>query len=86
MLAIVRDGALTAHAGAGDRVTILTNQTPFYGESGGQAGDAGAITSLDGLAATVTDTGKPLGRLHAHHATIDAGSIAVGRHSPAGRR
>ena len=78
VLAIVRDGALTAHAGAGDHVIILTNQTPFYGESGGQAGDAGHIASLDGLDATVTDTGKPLGRLHAHHASIDAGSIAVG--------
>jgi alanyl-tRNA synthetase len=58
-------------------VTILTNQTPFYGESGGQAGDAGTITG-DALSATVTDTAKPLGRLHAHAATIDSGSVKVG--------
>jgi alanyl-tRNA synthetase len=78
VLALVKDGATIAHAGAGDDVIILTNQTPFYGESGGQMGDAGRMTSLDGLAATVTDTAKPLGRLHAHQAHIDAGSIAVG--------
>jgi alanyl-tRNA synthetase len=78
VLALVKDGATIAHAGAGDDVIILTNQTPFYGESGGQMGDAGTMTSLDGLAATVTDTAKPLGRLHAHQAHIDAGSIAVG--------
>ncbi|MDX2211639.1 MAG: alanine--tRNA ligase [Sphingopyxis sp.] len=78
VIALVQNGATVAHAGAGDQVTILTNQTPFYGESGGQMGDTGTITSLDGLRATVTDTAKPLGRLHAHHATINAGSIAVG--------
>ena len=78
VLALIRDGANVPHAGAGDHVTILTNQTPFYGESGGQMGDTGAISSLDGLAATVTTTSKPLGRLHAHQAVIDAGRIAVG--------
>ncbi len=78
VIALVRDGALVPHAGAGDTVTILTNQTPFYGESGGQMGDAGQMTSLDGLVARVTDTAKPLGRLHAHHAELTAGSVAVG--------
>ena len=78
VIALVQDGKTVAHAGAGDAVTILTNQTPFYGESGGQMGDTGTITSLDGLAATVTTTGKPLGRLHTHQAVIEAGSIAVG--------
>jgi alanyl-tRNA synthetase len=78
VIALVKDGATIAHTGAGDDVTILTNQTPFYGESGGQAGDSGTITSLDGLSVDVTDTAKPLGRLHAHQATIIAGSIAVG--------
>src|SRR3546814_8083047 len=54
------------------------HQTPFYGESGGQMGDAGTITTNEGLAADVLDTGKPLGRLHAHQAKITSGKIAVG--------
>ena len=78
VVAIVKDGAETASARAGDSVVILTNQTPFYGESGGQTGDAGRIASLKGLAGEVTDTAKPLGRLHAHQVTISAGEVAVG--------
>lgn len=78
VIAIVQAGAEVAQAGAGDEVVILTNQTPFYGESGGQTGDAGTITSLGGLRAQVTDTSKPLGRLHAHQIRIDAGTVAVG--------
>lgn len=78
VVAIVRSGAEVAAAAAGDEVVILTNQTPFYGESGGQTGDAGTMASLAGLRATVTDTAKPLGRLHAHHVKIDAGTVGVG--------
>ncbi|MGQ7829370.1 alanine--tRNA ligase [Altererythrobacter sp. Z27] len=78
VVALVKDGAETDRAEAGDEVTILTNQTPFYGESGGQTGDAGSITTAAGLKAEVTDTSKPLGRLHAHHAKVTAGAIAVG--------
>lgn len=77
VVALVKDGARVERAGAGDTVTILTNQTPFYGESGGQSGDAGTITG-DKLRATVEDTSKPLGRLHAHHARIESGEIGVG--------
>jgi alanyl-tRNA synthetase len=78
VLAIVKDGARVDSATVGDSVAIITNQTPFYGESGGQNGDAGTITSLGGLSADVADTSKPLGRLHAHQATIGAGSVKVG--------
>jgi len=78
VVAIVKDGTEVERAKAGDTVTILTNQTPFYGTSGGQTGDTGAITTLDGFAAKVTETAKPLGRLHAHHAKIEAGELAVG--------
>jgi alanyl-tRNA synthetase len=78
VVAIVRDGAEVASAAAGEDVVVLTNQTPFYGESGGQTGDAGTMASLSGLRATVSDTSKPLGRLHAHHVRIDSGTVAVG--------
>ncbi|TGX56133.1 alanine--tRNA ligase [Sphingomonas gei] len=77
VVAIVGDGARVDKAGVGEAVTILTNQTPFYGESGGQMGDAGVIAN-DKMRAIVDDTSKPLGRLHAHHAKIESGEIAVG--------
>ena len=78
VLALVKDGARVERAGAGDKVVLLTNQTPFYAESGGQMGDTGWISGDKGLHADVEDTSKPLGRLHAHHATIRAGEVAVG--------
>ncbi|HET6537060.1 MAG TPA: alanine--tRNA ligase [Sphingopyxis sp.] len=78
VIALVKDGALVDQAAAGDAVTILTNQTPFYGESGGQAGDAGRLTTLEGASAAVRDTAKPLGRLHAHQALLESGQLKVG--------
>jgi alanyl-tRNA synthetase len=78
VLAIVKDGVNFDSASVGETVLIVTNQTPFYGESGGQMGDAGTISSQAGLVADVEDTAKPLGRLHAHRAKIGAGSIKVG--------
>ena len=78
VVALVRDGARVDRASAGDDVILVTNQTPFYGESGGQSGDAGTVTGQGGLVATVRDTGKPLGRIHTHHLHVDAGEIAVG--------
>ena len=78
VVAILKDGKEVDAATAGEDVVILTNQTPFYGESGGQTGDTGTIATPTGLHARVTDTSKPLGKLHAHHTTIEAGGLAVG--------
>ncbi len=78
VVALVKGGARVTSVGAGEAVTILTNQTPFYGESGGQMGDAGRITGANGLSVLVEDTSKPLGRLHAHQGVVESGSIAVG--------
>ena len=78
VVAILKDGVEAESAGAGDDVIIVTNQTPFYGESGGQTGDSGMISTHDGLRITVRDTGKPLGRLHAHYSTVDEGEVHVG--------
>ncbi len=78
VIALVKDGVQVDDAKAGDDLVVLTNQTPFYGESGGQMGDSGTIATLGGAKALVSDTGKPLGRLHAHHAKLEAGSLKVG--------
>ncbi|WP_430429679.1 alanine--tRNA ligase [Parasphingorhabdus sp.] len=78
IIALVKDGDEIESATRGDEVIILTNQTPFYGESGGQMGDSGTVTGADDLKADISDTSKPLGRLHAHHAKITSGSMSVG--------
>ena len=78
VVAIVRDGARVAAAQTGEEVVILTNQTPFYGESGGQQGDVGIMAGEAGFEAEVTDTSKPLGRLNAHHAVVEGGEVRVG--------
>jgi len=78
VVALVKGGAEADSASVGEDVIVLTNQTPFYGESGGQSGDAGTISGPDGLLLAVSDTAKPLGRLHAHHAKVVAGTIRVG--------
>ncbi|WP_298165487.1 alanine--tRNA ligase [Novosphingobium sp.] len=78
VVALVKDGKEVAEAGAGETITVITNQTPFYAESGGQMGDAGTISTNEGLRIAVNDTSKPLGRLHAHQGMVEAGSIKVG--------
>ncbi len=78
VVALVKDGQEVDSVAAGDAVTVIVNQTPFYGESGGQTGDSGTIAGADGLTITVSDTAKPLGRLHAHNGTVAAGAVKVG--------
>ena len=78
VVAIVKDGAEVDSASEGDTVIILTNQTPFYGESGGQTGDAGRIWTPEGLEFNVETTNKPLGRLHTHVGTVGKGTVKVG--------
>ena len=78
IVAIIKDGARADGARAGETVRILTNQTPFYGESGGQIGDRGAIFSAAGGEGEVTDTEKKLGSLHVHVVKLTRGSFAIG--------
>jgi alanyl-tRNA synthetase len=56
---------------------VVTNQTPFYGESGGQLGDIGLIRSGK-VVVTVADTLKKLGDLHVHAGRLEGGPLAVG--------
>ena len=78
VIALVNEGVRVEAAQVGDAVTLIANQTPFYGESGGQAGDAGVIVGAGGLRFRVEDTAKPLGRLHAHVGVVETGSVTVG--------
>ncbi|OHV81134.1 alanine--tRNA ligase [Rhizobium sp. LCM 4573] len=75
--AIVRDGKVIDSASAGDQVQVVVNQTPFYGESGGQVGDTGVI-STDHARLTVSDTQKKGEGLFVHTATISDGTLETG--------
>jgi len=76
ILAIVKDGQTTSKASKGDVVQIVTNQTPFYAESGGQVGDSGSF-STENSNADVTDTKKAAG-VYIHFAKVTKGKISVG--------
>ena len=78
IVAIVKEGSECAAASAGEDIAIIVNQTPFYGESGGQQGDAGILFSADGDEVAVRDTQKRLGDLHVHLGAITKGKLAVG--------
>lgn len=75
---LVRDGAIIESAKAGEKVMVVTNQTPFYGESGGQVGDSGTMVSTDGAVLTVTDTQKMLGKLFVHICVVEKGALTSG--------
>ncbi|AYG59316.1 alanine--tRNA ligase [Rhizobium jaguaris] len=75
--AIVKDGVAVDSASAGDKVQIVVNQTPFYGESGGQMGDTGVISSDHGKL-SVSDTQKKGEGLFVHTATVSEGTIKAG--------
>ena len=62
----------------GGEVRVIVNQTPFYGESGGQVGDSGRMAAPGGAVLAVTDTQKKLGDLHVHAARLEEGALAVG--------
>ncbi len=77
LVAIIKDDNNVQSAGPGDEVTLLFNQTPFYGESGGQMGDSGTANSGD-ISVVISDTQKKLGALHVHLAIVKNGTINVG--------
>ncbi|MEM7744312.1 MAG: alanine--tRNA ligase [Pseudomonadota bacterium] len=76
ILAIVRDGKLVQQADIGEDCWLVLNQTPFYGESGGQVGDHGMVSTDDG-AADVSDVQKKQG-VFAHNARVTKGTLKVG--------
>lgn len=78
VIKIVSADISVTEATAGDEVSVLTNQTPFYAESGGQVGDIGVIRNDSGLVVKITDTQKQLGSLHVHIGEVIEGSLNVG--------
>ncbi len=75
--ALIRGGAAEDIARQGDTVQIITDRTPFYGESGGQVGDTGVIVSAKARA-ELSDCTRPFGQLFVHHARVLEGELRVG--------
>ncbi len=78
IVSLLQDGKEVEKLQAGEEGVVLTNQTPFYGESGGQAGDQGFITGEAQSRFAVHATQKPLGTLIAHHGKVEHGTLSVG--------
>jgi alanyl-tRNA synthetase len=75
--ALVHDGKQVAELRTGESGVVVMNQTPFYGESGGQVGDTGEMRR-DRVRLTVSDTQKKAGDLFAHVVKVDEGAVKVG--------
>ena len=75
---IVADGKQVDALAEGHEGALILNQTPFYGESGGQVGDRGTIKTPDGAVFAVSSTQKKLGDLFVHLGKLTAGALKVG--------
>lgn len=88
-VAAVAGETLVAEAGAGSRIAVILDRTPFYGESGGQVGDTGLLIGRDNLVIRVDDTQK-LDGIHIHVGEVESGTLrpdaAVEAKVDAGRR
>ena len=75
--ALVMDGKEVPELKKGESGAVVMNQTPFYGESGGQVGDTGEMRR-EGVRLAVSDTQKKAGDLFAHVVKVEQGSVKVG--------
>jgi alanyl-tRNA synthetase len=78
LLGLIRDGAEVEELKAGDTGAIVVNQTPFYGEAGGQIGDTGVIEAESGARFRVADTQRKADGLIVHLGSVEAGRLAPG--------
>ena len=78
VLAIYGNGEGKREAVEGEEIEILTAETPFYGESGGQVGDRGTIQTSRGDIVEVIDTQHPTPQLTAHRSRVKKGRVQVG--------
>jgi alanyl-tRNA synthetase len=77
VVALIKDGRRVMKAIAGETIRVLTNQTPFYAESGGQVGDVGLLLSPR-VEGKIVDTEKKLGALHVHVVELGKGELLPG--------
>lgn len=77
VLAIIINGKIVDRIEAGSKGEILLDKTPFYAESGGQAGDSGELRA-DNMTAIVSDTNKPFRGLFIHRVKVKKGAIEKG--------
>jgi alanyl-tRNA synthetase len=75
--ALLANGARVAKAKQGDKVEVIVDATPFYGESGGQVGDVGLVTGPKGRV-EIRDTQRPVEGLIVHLGIVESGELAVG--------
>ncbi len=75
---IIKDGIIIKEAVKGDTIEIISKKTPFYGESGGQAGDRGTISGTD-FKVEISDTKRPLPELIVHHGKVTEGTLQEDR-------
>jgi alanyl-tRNA synthetase len=75
--ALVRDGKEVVALAKGETGAVVLNQTPFYGESGGQVGDTGIMTG-EGVRFRVTDTQKRAGDVFVHSGMVEEGTLKPG--------
>ena len=77
IVALIVDNSEAGSAVEGAEIELVANQTPYYGESGGQQGDTGIIRA-DAFEIEITDTLKKLGDLHIHLGKVTRGGVSVG--------
>ncbi len=78
VVALIKGGKPVKQLKKGEEGSVIVNQTPFYGESGGQIGDQGVIMAPRGVHFDVHDTQKKLGKIFVHEGTVKTGPLKVG--------
>jgi alanyl-tRNA synthetase len=78
VIALLKNGTEVKSARQGEEIALIANQTPFYGEAGGQMGDTGTLTTASGATIEVNDTQRKVGDLFVHLGKVTKGEVKVG--------
>ncbi|PXX40346.1 alanine--tRNA ligase [Undibacterium pigrum] len=77
VVALYVDGSAVNEIKAGQQAVVVLDTTPFYAESGGQAGDSGVLVTADGTVFEVSDTLKVQADVFGHHGVLKSGSLSL---------